>query len=193
MRIPARTPLRGRQPGVPGFVITDLDFNQVSILAGQGLPVNATAIVFTASALVALPASLAAGQLVDRLPVRYVLAAGQALLAGALVLLVSVTTVEQAVLYGILRGLTLGFWAVAIDATWPAYFGRRYLGGIRGMTFGAEIVGAAIGPLPFGLVYDLSGTYDAVIVGAIILPVTAGIAMLAAHPPGQPPAEPDVS
>lgn len=174
---------------MPGFVVTGLDFSQVSILAGQGLPERASAIVFTASALVTLPASLLAGQFIDRWPVRYVLAAGQALLAGALICLMFVSSVEQVVVYGVLRGLALGCWVVAIDASWPAYFGRRYLGGIRGMTFGAEIVGAAVGPLPFCLVRDLSGSYDAVIVGAIILPIVAMIVMLIALPPGQPATE----
>jgi MFS family permease len=172
---------------VPGFVVTGLDFNQVSILAGQGLPEHATAIVFTTSALVTLPASLLAGQFIDRWSVRYVLVAGQALLAGALIWLMFVSAIEQVVVYGVLRGLALGCWAVAIDASWPAYFGRRYLGGIRGMTFSAEIVGAAAGPIPFGVVRDLTGSYDVVIVGATILPMVATAAMLTARAPGHPP------
>jgi MFS-type transporter involved in bile tolerance (Atg22 family) len=159
----------------------------VSILTGQGLAANATAIVFITSALVTLPASLLAGQLVDRWSLRAVLAAGQALLASALIWLLYVSTPEEAVLYGILRGLSLGCWAVAIDAAWPTYFGRRYLGGIRGMTFGAEIVGAAIGPIPFGVARDLTGSYDAVIVGVTALPIAAMIAMLITTAPGHPP------
>jgi MFS family permease len=174
---------------VPGLIVTGLDFNQVSILTGQGLAENATAIVFIASALVTLPASLLAGQLVDRWSLRAVLAAGQALLASALIWLLFVSTPEGAMLYGILRGLSLGAWAVAIDAAWPTYFGRRYLGGIRGMTFGAEIVGAAIGPIPFGLVRDLTGSYDTVIVAVTMLPIMATISMLIAAPPGHPPTD----
>ncbi len=71
---------------------------------------------------------------------------------------------------------------MAIDATWPAYYGRRRLGSIRGITFAAEIVGAALGPIPFGLVYDATGDYTAAILGLLILPVAAAGAVLAATP-----------
>ena len=72
-------------------------------------------------------------------------------------------------------------------SSWAVAFGRRYLGGIHGMTFGAEIVGAAIGPIPFELMRDLSGSYDTVIPGVTALPITAMIAMLLASPPARPP------
>lgn len=172
---------------VPGLVITGLDFNQVSILTERGLSAGSVALVFTASSIVILPASLVAGQLVDRFPSRFVLGAGQLLLAAALAWLLIADTLVLAITYGVLRGLTLGLWPVALDATWPAYYGRRYLGGIRGLTFGAEIVGAAIGPLPFGLIYDLLGSYTAAIMGVIPLALAAMVAVLAAVPPGRPP------
>ena len=172
---------------VPGLVITGLDFNQVSILTERNLSASAVAMVFTASSVVILPATLLSGYLVDRFPSRYVLAAGQVLLAAALAWLLVADTLVQAVIYGVLRGLTLGLWPVALDATWPAYYGRRYLGGIRGLTFGAEIVGAALGPLPFGLIYDQLGSYTAAIAGVLILPILATVAVLVAFPPGLPP------
>ena len=50
---------------------------------------------------------------------------------------------------------------------------RRSLGGIHGLTFGAEIVGAVLGPLPFGLICDLLGSYTAAITGVLILPAAA--------------------
>lgn len=171
---------------VPGLVITGLDFNLVSILSERNLAVGSIALVFTASSLVHLPASLMSGYLVDRFASRYVLAVGQLLLAAALAWLLVTQTFVHAVAYGVLRGLMLGVWEVALDATWPAYFGRRYLGGIRGRTFGAEIVGAAIGPLPFGLIYDLFGSYTVAIAGVLVLPILATAAMLVAFPPSLP-------
>lgn len=174
---------------VPGLVITGLDFNLVSILSERNLAVGAIAVVFTASSIVQLPASLVSGYLVDRFPSRYVLAIGQLLLAAAVIWLLLTGTLMHAVAYGVLRGLMLGVWEVALDATWPAYYGRRYLGGIRGRTFGAEIVGAAIGPIPFGLIYDLFNSYTAALVGVLMLPILATVAVLVAHPPGRPPEE----
>lgn len=173
---------------VPGLVITGLDFNQVSILTERNLSAGAVAAVFTASSVVILPATLLSGYLVDRVPSRYVLAMGQVFLAAALSWLLITDTLVQAIIYGVVRGLTLGLWPVALDATWPGYYGRRYLGGIRGLTFGAEIVGAALGPLPFGLIYDQLGSYTAAIAGVLMLPILATVAVLVALPPGPPPA-----
>lgn len=51
------------------------------------------------------------------------------------------------------------------------------------MTFAAEIVGAALGPIPFGIVYDALGGYDVAIMGLLVLPVAATIAVLFATPP----------
>ena len=168
---------------VPGLIVTGLDFNQISIFTSQGLSSTTAASVFTVSSIFALAASLASGWLVDRIPPRFVLATGQAALAASMLVIVAANATDLALIYGAVRGVALGTWAVAIDATWPAYFGRGRLGSIRGMTFAAEIAGAALGPIPFGIVYDAAGGYDIAILGLLILPVLAVGAVLVATPP----------
>jgi MFS family permease len=168
---------------VPGLVNTGLDFNQITIFTDRGMSSTIAAAVFTISAVTAVAASLLAGGLVDRVPPRYVLAIGQGTLALATLVFLFARSPEWAFLYGATRGAALGVWAVAIDATWPAYFGRGRLGSIRGMTFGAEILGAALGPLPFGLVYDAVGSYTLAIVGVLVLPAIAAAAVMRAVPP----------
>ena len=168
---------------VPGLIVTGLDFNQISILTSQGLSSTIAASVFTMSAVCALLASFAGGWLVDHFPPRYVLAIGQATLAASMLVIVAASDIGWALAYGAVRGIALGTWAVAIDAAWPAYYGRGRLGSIRGMTFAAEIVGAAIGPIPFGIVYDAVGGYETAILGLIWLPVLAIGAVLFSTPP----------
>ena len=72
---------------------------------------------------------------------------------------------------------------VAADVAWPAYFGRRHLGSIRSVGFSVAIAGAALGPIPFGLAYDLLGGYNPAIAGLLILPIAATAAVLLARPP----------
>jgi MFS family permease len=168
---------------VPGLIVTGLDFNQISILTGRGLSSTAAASVFTISSILALLSGLAGGWLVDRIPPRYVLAIGQVALAASMLVIVAASATGLALLYGAVRGIALRTWAVAIDATWPAYYGRGRLGSIRGMTFSAEIVGAALGPIPFGIVYDAVGSYNGAILGLLVLPVAATAAVLLALPP----------
>jgi MFS family permease len=170
---------------VPSLVVTGLSFNQVAILTDRGLPSSLAATTFAVDAAVALPVTLLAGWFVDRYPVRYALATGQLFLAIAMVVLLSADTPALALLYSACRGASGGLWMVAADVAWPAYFGRRHLGSIRGFGFAVGVAGAAIGPIPFGLAYDLLGGYNPAILGLLALPVMALVAVWFAKPPGQ--------
>jgi cyanate permease len=72
---------------------------------------------------------------------------------------------------------------VAADVAWPAYFGRRHLGSIRSVGFSVGIVGAALGPIPFGLAYDFLGGYNVAIAALLVLPIMATVAVLRSPPP----------
>jgi MFS family permease len=174
---------------VPSLVVTGLSFNQVAIFVERGLPSTLAATTFTVEAAVGLPVTLLAGWLLDRYPVRYTLAAGQVFMAVAMIWLLMTATPELALLYSALRGISGGLWMVAVDVAWPAYFGRRYLGSIRGFGFATGVAGAALGPIIFGLAYDNLGGYNAAILGLLALPVVAAIAVLLTRPPalGGPP------
>ena len=54
-----------------------------------------------------------------------------------------------------------------------------------GASYAAAFVGAAIGPLPFGIVYDAVGSYDPVIWGLAVLPLLTTWGALLAKPPPQ--------
>ncbi|MBA3416838.1 MAG: MFS transporter, partial [Chloroflexia bacterium] len=157
------------------------------ILTDRGLPATLAATTFAVESAIGIPTALLAGWIADRFPVRYVLAAGQVCLAVAMVwLLVSAGAPGLALLYSAWRGASSGLWMVAADVAWPAYFGRRHLGSIRSVGFSVSVVGAAIGPIPFGLAYDFLGGYDPAIVALLVLPVAATVAVLLAKPPLRP-------
>jgi MFS family permease len=168
---------------VPSLVVTGLSFNQVAIFTERGLPGTLAAATFTVESIVGLPMTLLAGVLVDRIPIRYVLAAGQVCLAVAMVWLLRADTPALALAYSVWRGASSGLWMVAVDVAWPAYFGRRHLGSIRGFGYAIGVTGAALGPIPFGLAYDFLGGYDTAIAALLVLPVLASIAVLFARPP----------
>lgn len=168
---------------VPALVVTGLSFNQVAILTDRGLPSTLAATTFAVDAAVALPITLLAGWFVDRYPVRYALAAGQLFLGIAMIVLLMANAPALALLYAACRGVSGGMWMVAADVAWPTYFGRRHLGSIRGFGFATGVVGAAIGPIPFGLAYDLLGGYRPAIGGLLVLPLIAAVGVLRAKAP----------
>ena len=171
---------------VPAMITNGLSFHQISILSERGLSSTAAATTFAIESAIALPMTLAAGWLIDRAGPRPVLALGQATLLLTLVWLTFVDSAETAVVFGVLRGLTSGVWILATEVAWPTYFGRRYLGSIVGMNFSLSFIGVAIGPLPFGLIYDAFGSYDYAIWGFAVLPALTICAALLARPPGPP-------
>ncbi len=169
---------------VPSLVVTGLAFNQVATLTDRGLPSRLAATTFAVESATGVPTALLVGWLTGQFPVRYVLAAGQLCLAVAMVsLLLSSQTPEFAILYSARRGASSGLWMVAADVAWPAYYGRRHLGSICSVGFSVGVTGAALGPLPFGLAYDLLGGYDPAIAALLVLPVAATGAVLLAKPP----------
>lgn len=168
---------------VPALVVTGLSFNQVAIFTERGLPSTLAATTFTVEAAVGLPVTLLTGWLVDRYSPRYALAAAQVFMAVAMVWLLVTATPELALLYSAFRGVSSGLWMVAADVAWPAYFGRRYLGSIRGFSFAIGVTGAAVGPVIFGLAYDYLGGYNPAILGLLVLPIVAAIAVLSTRPP----------
>ncbi|MGD9711332.1 MAG: MFS transporter [Thermomicrobiales bacterium] len=173
---------------VPSLVVTGLSFNQVSIFAAAGLPSSLAATTFTIESAIALPTTLASGWLTGRIPSRYVLAGSQGFLALALVILFFSDSVVLVVLFALARGASSGLWAVAADVLWPNYFGRRNLGSIRSATFAASVFGASAGPLPFGIAYDMFGSYRGAIAVMLLLPIAGFAAVLMARAP-QPPSE----
>ncbi len=170
---------------VPAAITNGLSFNQISILTHAGLSPTTAAMTFAVESAVTLPMTLLSGWLADRIGPRYVLAFGQVALLLTLICLTFTASLEMAILFGVLRGITTGSWVLGTEVIMPVYFGRRYLGSIVGLSFASAFAGAAIGPIPFGVAYDLTGSYQVATIGLAVLPALTTVAALLAKPPAR--------
>ena len=170
---------------VPAAITNGLSFNQISILTQAGLSPTTAAMTFAVESAVTLPMTLLSGWLADRIGPRYVLAFGQVALLLTLICLTFTASLEMAILFGVLRGITTGSWVLGTEVIMPVYFGRRYLGSIVGLSFASAFAGAAIGPIPFGVAYDLTGSYQVATIGLAVLPALTTVAALFAKPPAR--------
>jgi cyanate permease len=75
---------------------------------------------------------------------------------------------------------------VGADVAWPQYYGRKHLGSIRGFGFGVGVLGSALGPMPFGVVYDRVGGYTPAIAALLVLPILAAVLVWFSKPPTLP-------
>ncbi len=165
------------------LISTGLIFHQVSLLASKGVPSGVAASVLSVMAPMSLFGIFVAGFMADRFPNRYLLAGGQALLAVAMLFTFIIASTWQALLYGALLGLTGGFLMSTTSVIWPNYFGRYHLGSIRGVATSSMVTSAALGPLPFGYLFDQTGSYSIAILIFLALPAACALAALMAKPP----------
>jgi MFS transporter, OFA family, oxalate/formate antiporter len=142
------------------MISTGLFFHMVSIFEDHGLSPAVAASVFAPIAVSAALANLASGIGLDRYPVKLFLPMGLVIQALSLFLIQFLSGTSSAVLFGILLGTTNGVFRAINTVVWPTYYGRGHLGSIYGITTAAGVLGAAFGPLPFGIVRDIYGTYQ---------------------------------
>ncbi len=165
------------------LIVTALGFHHISLLASKGVPAGVAASVFGVMAPMQIAGIFAAGFMADRFPNRYLLAIGQGLLIVAMLWTFLISSTWQAFLYGALIGLAGGFTMTVGAVIWPNYFGRLHLGSIRGVATAAMVAFAALGPLPFGLLFDLTGSYSLAILIFLVMPASSVVAALMAYPP----------
>jgi len=172
--------------GIPAMINTGLIFHQVSILGARGLSPSVSATVFSVAVLVHLPVNFLAGYLLERIPPRMALAG---IFTGHLILMTWIlwtNSIGMAIGMGVLRGIIGGFEGVTSGVLWPTYFGRRHIGSIGGAAMTVMVVGSAMGPLPFGLAFDIFGGYSQIIWIMMAFPVFGIVGALLAVPPRKP-------
>ena len=169
--------------GSQSLVSTALIFHQVAVLDSRGLSAGVSAAVLSVMGPVSLAGAMAGGFLSDRFPNRLLLLAGQAILGIGMLLAMVMTETWQALIYGSVIGFSSGSVITVAAVIWPNYYGRKHLGSIRGAATMAMVAGAALGPLPFALTFDLTGSYTSVLVIFMAFPALSMLAALFAVPP----------
>jgi len=143
-------------------------FNMVSSLTDRGF---STALAIGALSLYALLQGLSQiiwGGMADRLPVHvaYAIALATSMVGLGLIGLAASPVIVYAAV--VVFGLGQGGVHTVGHTVWPAYFGRRNVGSIRGVSLLFETTGNAFGPFLGALVYDLSGSYAWAFVGVVV-------------------------
>ena len=165
------------------LISTALVFHHVSVLGSRGLDVGVAASALSVMAPGALAGTFLAGFLCDKYPNRYVLVAGQVVLICAMLLTFEMDRSWLAILYGGALGLASEILMTAVAVIWPNYYGREHLGAIRGVVTAGMVASAALGPLPFGFLFDILNDYTVAVLIFLALPIASAVAAFVAIPP----------
>jgi MFS family permease len=161
---------------------TGLLLNHFDLLSRGGVPRGAAVAVFGPLAITQAIAAFGVGPLVDRFVPHRLLFLPMASMAFACLFIPTVASTPAAVVYGIALGFAYGSFQAINAAVYAHYFGRKHAGEIRGVTFVITIVGAALGPLPFGWAAAHGGYFPVLALGAALC-VIAIVANLAVDRP----------
>ncbi|RCW71995.1 MFS transporter [Saliterribacillus persicus] len=171
--------------GIPAMVNTGITFHITSIFNSNGLSLGVSAMVLSLMAIAGIPMSLISGYITDKVQANYVLLAIFILEFGLLFLLLITKTFALAILFGIVWGIAGGLERIGLNVIWPNYFGRKYIGSINGFGVTMGVIGSSLGPLPFGVGFDIFHSYTPVLLMTAIFPVIGIIAAIIAKKPNK--------
>jgi MFS family permease len=161
---------------LPSMLTTGLTFHFFTMMSLRSVSEQQSAFII---GLVAFPAffiPFIARPLIDKYPVRNVLLLTVFMMIISIIFLIfNVTSYQTAIIFILFYGLSTAIQNVTIGVLWPNYFGRANLGSIRSVATVFMVIGSALGPMPFGISYDLTGDYNYAIIGILGFAIVAFI------------------
>lgn len=171
---------------VSPLVITAVIFHQVGLFRSLGRDAGAAAEAMAGFGAAAVLATYMAGILVDRMPERVALSIALLPLAAGLGLLATVPEWGPApIVYGALLGGSAGALKIAGALVWPAYYGPRHVGAIKGAVTTIRNAATAAGPPLAALLAGPGDAFQRVLLPFAGLALAAAVAVLFLGPPRQ--------
>ncbi len=141
------------------------------------------AAVFAVDSATFAVVALATGVLLERIPARLVGVAAMGTHGLAIVLSLTVVSEPAIFLTGIMIGAGAGANTVVQNTIWAQYYGRTFLGRIRGIVLPAAMLGLGLGAPTAAMLYGVYGSYRPSFWGQAALLVIAATLIGFAKPP----------
>jgi len=141
--------------------------SQVNHLGDIGFSTTLAATIHGFVGLVSGIGKFGFGWLCDRIAPKYAAALGHSLIAAGILILVNLKPTSPSILiwlYVIIFGMGLGAWLPTMSILTSTNFGLVSYGAIFGMMTLAQSIGASIGPLIAGTIYDTAQSYHSVFI-----------------------------
>ncbi|MCP4752722.1 MAG: MFS transporter [Proteobacteria bacterium] len=171
-----------------GFNITGLALSGVFIhffpfIEYKGFSADVAANAITTFAFCCAIVKIPWGLLAERIHVRYCITACYIGCALSLLILLNTNGLFFVFLYAVVYGIALGGDMVLRELVWADYFGRTFLGTIRGVVMPINLISMAGGPLFAAWLRDLTGSYQLPYTIFVVTTVTGTFFLFIAKPP----------
>ncbi|MBN2300493.1 MAG: MFS transporter [Acholeplasmataceae bacterium] len=168
---------------VPMFT-TGFVFHFFSIMDLRNISHESAAWIIGFMAFPMLFMPFAAKLFIDRTKPKYIFFITQIMvLISMLILLLWVDSVSSAIIFILIYGLGAAIQSVTLNTIYPFYYGRKYLGSIRGMATVFMVIGSALGPLQFAISFEQFGTFNYAILIMMVMTTIAGLLSLLIRKP----------
>jgi len=146
------------------FNVTGLSLNGVTIhfypfIEEKGISPELGALAMTIFAFCCALVKIPWGFLAEKIPARFCIIAVYIGCAAGLAVLLTSKNVIFVFLYAIVYGIALGGLMVLREVLFADYYGREFLGAIRGVIMPLNLIAMAGGPFFAAWIHDLSGGY----------------------------------
>ncbi len=168
---------------VAGLCVSSVVIHEFSYITDRGFSTAVAAAVLSTHASMAMVGRLLWGFIVERVPVRYAMAAVFLLCGLAIVLLVTAEFAALLLVFAVVYGLSIGGYSVTSAVAFANYYGRDHVGSIRGAISPLVTGSVALGPVLIAVGYDFQGTYTIGFLAMVALFCAAGALALLAKPP----------
>ena len=171
---------------IVGFPAASVVVHQFSYITDEGFSTAMAAGVLSANAAAAAASRLIWGLLVERFPVRYCLSAsylGSAVGLTILLIGLNIGSVPMLFVFSVVYGLNIGGHVLLTMVAIASYFGREFVGTIRGAFMAVVTSSLALGPVLISLAHDIQGTYFDAFIVMLGLFLISTVLVLFARPP----------
>ena len=174
---------------VGGAVFITVLSQGIAFMTDAGFSRTTAAAMITIYAIPSMLSKPFWGSLADRVHPRYIASVTFGVTFLSVISIVASANAGSTVLLAlsfVLFGLGIGGSMPLQETIWASYFGRRYLGQVRGAALPFSISIGAGAPILTALYFDMVGTYDAAFLTFATLSLAGSVLVLLAKPPALP-------
>jgi MFS family permease len=167
---------------VNGLALSQILTHQAAYVTDKGFSDSVAAGVVTIFAGMSALANLVWGLLADKFPIRSLVILSFLISSVGVAFLLMADNIYMLALYLLIYGATRGV-ASLTGLAYANYWGRAFIGSIRGFVTPLNVAASAAGPLLAALIFDLRGSYIVAFSVSLGLFLVAAALMVLAVPP----------
>jgi len=177
-----------------GLGASAIVIHEVAYLTDRGYSTTLAVAVATGHALFAALGTFVAGLIAEKVSVRHCLIVAFLGASVGVGILMNAANTTVLLFFALIYGFSLGSYIVLNPLVWANYYGRTFLGTIRGVVMPLQMLASSIGPLFAALIYDSTASYQWALSTYMVCWLLAAFFIFLAKPPRAPkPAETELA